>query len=158
MKPVAGTPEELLKLDLPAGVLAGLRFLSAVRTGGDYSAPGRDAVREEIEGAALFALFQTVRTKTAEVAAYESHEKYWDVQYLVEGEELIRTADFSGQTVREPYDAARDIAFYELGEGRDWLLTPDTALVIPPGILHAPCLAPRAPGLVRKVVVKAQAG
>lgn len=154
MKPVLGTPEELLLLDLPERVRLGLTFLRTVRVGGDYSAPGKGAVREEIRGGEVFALFQTVETKPLTDTSFEAHEKYWDIQYLTEGEEAIRTADFTGQPVAEAYDPARDIAFYKLGEGADWQLSPGKALAIPPGVLHAPCVAPGLPGLVRKVVVK----
>ena len=44
---------------------------------------------------------------------FETHEAYFDVQYLVSGEERILVAQRETLTVRVPYDPDKDVVFYE---------------------------------------------
>lgn len=99
---------------------------------------------------------QRYRTRPAAGLQLEAHRRYIDVQYLVEGREVIHWAPLATLTdVTLPYDAAKDAAFFagtggevplRLAAGQFAILFPDDA--------HAPCCAWDAPEDVLKVVVK----
>lgn len=106
----------------------------------------------EIDGERVFALFQSYETKP-ENDRPEAHRKYIDIQYLIEGEELIGVAPLALMERVAEAAPERDIWFYEgetaklpLGSGRFAILFPQDA--------HAPCIAAGECRPVRKVVVK----
>ena len=106
----------------------------------------------EIDGERVFALFQSYETKP-ENDRPEAHRKYIDIQYLIEGEELIGVAPLTSMERVAEAAPERDIWFYEgetaklpLGGGRFAILFPQDA--------HAPCIAAGECRPVRKVVVK----
>ena len=111
-----------------------------------------EAGRVEIDGERVFALFQSYETKP-ENDRPEAHRKYIDIQYLIEGEELIGVAPLASMERVAEAAPERDIWFYEgetaklpLGGGRFAILFPQDA--------HAPCIAAGECRPVRKVVVK----
>ena len=109
--------------------------------------------RHDVDGDRLFALVQEYVTRPPEQCAWESHRQYIDVQYVVAGIERMGYANITTTRVREPYDPARDVAFYE--PGQDFITVQAGMLAIfGPGDVHAPCGAAGAPGTVRKVVIK----
>ena len=98
-----------------------------------------EAGRVEIDGERVFALFQSYETKP-ENDRPEAHRKYIDIQYLIEGEELIGVAPLASMERVAEAVPERDIWFYEgetaklpLGSGRFAILFPQDA--------HAPCIA-----------------
>jgi YhcH/YjgK/YiaL family protein len=110
--------------------------------------------RHEIDGDRLFALVQEYTTRGADDCAWEAHRRYIDVQYVVRGEERMGYANIGQAREREPYDPARDVAFFEPGE--DFVTVRAGMLaVFAPEDVHSPCGAAGKPGPVRKVVVKA---
>ncbi len=52
-------------------------------------------------------------SKPPQDCPFESHRRFIDIQYLVEGEELIYTADIDGLTPSTAYDETRDIILYQ---------------------------------------------
>jgi YhcH/YjgK/YiaL family protein len=110
--------------------------------------------RHEIDGDRLFALVQEYTTRAPSDCVWESHRQYVDVQYVVTGVERMGYMHIAQAREREPYDSARDVAFYE--PGQDFITLPAGMLaVFGPEDVHAPCGAAGAPRLVRKVVIKA---
>lgn len=113
--------------------------------------------KQVIDGDRLFAVVQRYQTKPVAEARWEMHQRYIDVQYIVRGSERIGYAPWrKSLPVREVYDAARDVAFYEASG----VLLPVSAgmfAILTPNEVHAPGLAPAEPesaGEVLKVVVK----
>ena len=86
---------------------------------------------------------------------FESHEKYFDVQYVVEGREYCGVCKRTGLTVRTPYDESGDITFYEEPElsGQVLLLSGDY-IVLSPEDVHKPRLAAGGKMAIKKIVVK----
>ena len=113
--------------------------------------PGRHEVV-----AGCFANVNRYRTTPIGVGDYESHEKYADIQFLLDGEELVRVAPVSAPCLRKAYDADRDVAFYaeegspatELRIGNGWFA------VFFPGEVHIPQICAGEEQEVLKVVVK----
>lgn len=90
--------------------------------------------------------------------AYERHEKYVDIQYMLEGEELIYISDMDSMKEKtKEYDAEND---YELFSGsnapRPVVMNDTTFVVAFPSDPHRPGLAPQGtkPAKAKKVVVK----
>jgi biofilm protein TabA len=125
--------------------------------------------KHEVDGASLFYILQSYQTKPRSQGKWESHRKYLDVQYIVEGVERFGwaslgradSADVPGRaplgrpalTVTQPYDPAGDAALYE-GDGDFITATPGTFILLWPGDAHMPGIAVKDPVPVLKVVVK----
>lgn len=108
--------------------------------------------RVEIDGERVFAFFQRYDTLPANDRP-EAHRRYIDIQYLIEGEELIGIAPLSAMKREVEAHPERDIWFYEgetvnisIGGGRLAIFFPQDA--------HAPGIAAGESRPVRKVVVK----
>lgn len=98
---------------------------------------------------------QRYTTSPMDTLAFETHERYFDVQFLLDGVELIGVASREGLTVKTAYAPDDDVTFYEdpkqyggvlLHAGDYAVFTPDDA--------HKPRCAAGAPSEVRKIVVK----
>lgn len=108
--------------------------------------------RVEIDGERAFAFFQRYDTLPANDRP-EAHRRYIDIQYLIEGEELIGIAPLSAMKREVEARPERDIWFYEgetvnisIGGGRLAIFFPQDA--------HAPGIAAGESRPVRKVVIK----
>ena len=106
-------------------------------------------------GEGMRAEVQEYETMPADTCRFESHRKYFDIQYVASGEECMGYIRQSDLTPAEPYDAERDLAFYEEPQtaGRVHLRAGDFAIVSPDDG-HKPRCIGDAPCLVRKIVVK----
>ena len=69
--------------------------------------------RHEIEGDKVFALVQDYTPKPRSVGKFEAHERYWDVQFVAKGEERMGWSARDRLTITEPYDATREVMFFE---------------------------------------------
>jgi biofilm protein TabA len=111
--------------------------------------------RHDLEGDRLFALVQEYTTKTAADCRWEAHRRYVDVQYVVRGVERMGYANIALAREVEPYDPARDVAFFE--PGQDYVtVRAGMFTIFTPEDVHAPCGLADAPRTVRKVVIKAE--
>jgi biofilm protein TabA len=107
----------------------------------------------EVDGAQLFYLVQSYATKPKEQGAWESHRSYIDIQYVVDGAELMLWAPTARLSVTQQYDPVKDVIRYA-GQGDCILARAGTFLVLWPEDGHMPGIAVDAPAPVRKVVVK----
>lgn len=128
------------------GLTQGLRFLKEAKFTGEEHA------EVELDGRRVFAIFQTYDTRP-ENSMPESHQKYIDIQYLIEGKELVGVAPLSDMAQVVSADPERDIWFYH-GSTVPLPLEGDRFLVLFPWDAHAPGIAAGAVSPVRKCVVK----
>ena len=106
-------------------------------------------------GNGVRASVQRYTTQPAETQAFETHERYCDVQYLLEGKERIGVTLRDGLDVQTPYDAGNDITFYrEPAASRSVLLHAGEFAVFAPRDAHKPRCAAGKPMAVQKIVVK----
>ena len=87
---------------------------------------------------------------------FETHEKYFDVQYVIEGMEYCGVCSRDGLgPVAVPYDDGNDITFYEEPEhyGKVFLEAGDF-IVLAPEDAHKPRCACREQIPIKKIVVK----
>lgn len=98
---------------------------------------------------------QRYTTQPAETLRFETHEKFFDAQYLVAGEERIGVAARDGLDVQTPYDVENDVTFYqEPAVSGSVLLHAGEYAVFAPQNAHKPRCAAGDAMAVRKIVVK----
>ncbi len=113
-----------------------------------------ETVRVEL-GEGIFALEQAYLSKPAEEGRWEAHERFIDVQVVVEGGELMGVTEAGRLTLAEDLRAERDLMFFAPWAGGSELrIGAGEAAVFFPADAHMPSLADGARGLVRKTVVK----
>lgn len=106
----------------------------------------------EIENKAVFAIVQDYDTKEIKDCILEGHTKYIDIQYIVQGTELMGVVIKKDQKAISS-DLDKDYTFYEgitsfvrVEEGMFTIFFPDD--------LHMPCVQAGESSRVKKVVVK----
>ncbi len=86
---------------------------------------------------------------------FETHEKFFDVQYVIEGMEYCGVCSRDGLAVRTPYSESDDITFYENPEfSGSVLLRAGDFIVLSPEDAHKPRLAAGKKMEIKKIVVK----
>lgn len=108
----------------------------------------------EVDGKSIFAIVQEYDTKEEKDCFLEGHTKYIDIQYMVQGTELMGIATKGDQKIQS-FDVEKDYTFYEgetsyikVGAGMFTLFFPDD--------LHRPCIRVGSETKVKKVVIKVQ--
>jgi YhcH/YjgK/YiaL family protein len=111
--------------------------------------------RYDIDGDNLYVAMSEYNSKDPKTTRYEAHKKYIDIQYVVSGNELIGIAPLASQeSVLQQYDAAKDIEFLSVKNGRMVAATPAGFFVFFPSDAHMPGLMNKTSVPVRKAVVK----
>ncbi|GHV62047.1 hypothetical protein AGMMS49587_07800 [Spirochaetia bacterium] len=120
----------------------------------------------EIDGAKVYALRSSYKTKLPGEAQYESHRRYGDIQMLIQGAEMILVCNREALKVTVPYSPEKDIDFLEAStegsplEGspapvHQIILKGPTAAILFPEDAHKPSLAVSGqPSQVGKLVIK----
>lgn len=128
-------------------VYTALKFLSET----DFSKT--DLGRYELDGDNIFYMVQSYDTDPSKTVS-ESHRKYIDIQFLVEGEEIIGVADISSEKELTEAKEENDVWFYNC-KTEPLTLSAGKYMVLYPNDLHCPGVATNGKALTcRKVVVK----
>ena len=99
-------------------------------------------------------MIQEGETRALEGAEFESHKNFLDLQWILEGKEMMEYANIHDLTETVPYNAEKDITFYK-GFAKDYLtITPGMFAIFFPQDGHAPGVTPDG---VKKVIVKVRA-
>ena len=111
--------------------------------------------RHEIAGEDLYVnVFDTVTLPYGQQRA-ESHERYYDVQYLACGAERLYYAAAGTAAVVDERIAERDVLFYEGTPDAEYIdVSAGTVTIFAPGEIHRPAVAADVPHEIRKAVVK----
>ena len=113
-------------------------------------APGR----YEIDGERVFAIVSDSDLKEAgETQRPEFHRHYADIHAPISGEELFGLPELPESVASGPFDEEKDIAFFDAACPLK-AVRPGEALVVPPLVAHAPCLARERGKRLRKAIVK----
>ena len=110
----------------------------------------------EIDGEDVFAIVQTVTTENASDRQFECHQKFIDVQMVLQGLERqdVTTVD-DNIRITEHYDESTDAMFFETPELFSTLIMkPGMFVVYTPSDGHRPCCAIDSGKEIRKVCVK----
>ncbi len=132
------------------------RFSSAMRFLERVSRENLPDGKYEIEGALVFAIVSSYRSRPLTECRFESHMKYLDIQFILSGREEIWVTDTAKLTVKDPYVSDKDLCFYEHEERAHRLdMSAGDFAVLFPEDGHMPGVtAATGPEDVRKVVVK----
>lgn len=118
----------------------------------DFSAMA--AGRYEIDGDRIYALVQEYDTRTRTAGKWEAHRRYIDIQYIVEGTELMGYENLENMEFQnQDYNPDKDVIIPE-GEGSFVKMNAGTFAILWPQDAHMPGQAVSEPSGVRKVVIK----
>ena len=95
-------------------------------------------------------------SKNLDKTSWESHRKYIDLQYVIEGEELMGICPVADAKVTNPYNEKKDAANYT-AEGKIYSATRNAFFLFFPGDAHRPNITPGGNKPVKKIVVKVRA-
>lgn len=108
--------------------------------------------RYELEDGAYFNVDEYL---TKEHGFPEVHRKYIDLQYILEGEEIIYVANISDCTGSLGYTQERDIEFFETSKNsRELVMKKGDWAVFYPDDAHTPQIMLNESSKVKKIVVK----
>jgi YhcH/YjgK/YiaL family protein len=111
------------------------------------------AGRYPIDGENIFALISEYKTKPESEGKLEAHRKYIDVQYVIDGEELMGYAPLNGQEILDPYKEENDIVFFT-GDKSFTKVSAGMFAVFFPEDVHMPGIASGKSSSVKKLVIK----
>ncbi len=105
-------------------------------------------------------MVQSYSTRPASEKRMEAHEKYIDIQYVESGEEKFYFADKRIFKVTEPYNAEKDVEFYDSADFEKSVATEVSVLragefaVFFPDDAHKPSLDTNGTQKIRKILLK----
>ena len=98
---------------------------------------------------------QRYATSPAAELSFETHKKFFDIQYLIEGDEYLGICTCQGLVPKTEYELARDVTFYhDPAQFGQVLLHGGDYVIFAPEDAHKPRCCVEAPREVRKIVVK----
>jgi biofilm protein TabA len=106
-----------------------------------------------IDGDNVFASVTEDPTKDFDKTKWESHRKYIDLQYVINGEEKIGVCPIVKATVTKPYDEKSDAANYQ-AVGKTYTAVPGTFFIFFPAYAHRPNITPGGNKVDKKLVIK----
>jgi len=109
--------------------------------------------RYDIDGDNIFALISEYQTKAELEGKLEAHKKYIDVQYVIEGEELMGYTPLGEQEILEPYKEENDIVFFS-GDKLFIKVAKGMFAIFFPEDVHMPGIQIDKKSLVKKLVIK----
>lgn len=116
---------------------------------------GMEPGRYDVDGDRIFAIVQAYRTLPADQVKWESHRRYLDIQYMVEGAEYMGISRKQFMNLIYPYDTETDVAKY-MGKGDFIRVEQEQFTIFFPNEIHMPKVQILRPEPVLKVVMKVQ--
>ncbi|TAL73727.1 MAG: DUF386 domain-containing protein [Bacteroidetes bacterium] len=111
--------------------------------------------RYDIDSDNLYAPVSEYLTKNEEDAKFEAHQKYIDIQYVINGTEMMSVAPITQKKdILEPYDPTKDVEFMTVNQSKSYKASPERFFIFFPSDIHRPGVKVSENSLVRKVVVK----
>ncbi len=90
-----------------------------------------------------------------EEGRFEAHRNHFDIQYVVEGTELMGVTDVKYLTANTEYDAGDDVTFYEEPDVSSGVVLKEKEyIILAPEDAHKPRCAAGSISFVKKIVVK----
>ena len=102
----------------------------------------------------LISIISEYETKSPEVAKWESHRKYIDLQYVIIGKEKMGLLPLYNAVLHEEYQAENDIIFFGEQSGEYFVATSDNFFLFFPDDVHRPGLQVSGAEYVKKLVIK----
>lgn len=109
--------------------------------------------KTELIGDHLFGIGMVRDTKSFDDSIWESHDKYLDIHYLVEGEEQVFFAAEEDMKEVTPYDGEKDLTVFE-GKGHQVFVPEGGFVIFFPGEIHKALVHGDKANKVKKMVIK----
>jgi YhcH/YjgK/YiaL family protein len=109
--------------------------------------------RHEIDGDKVYANVSRYDSKPREKGVWEAHRRYYDVQYVAAGTEMMGYANLKSLKVTKEYEEDGDYLLLE-GKGDFVTASSGTFIIFGPEDAHMPGIAAEQPERISKVVVK----
>ena len=110
--------------------------------------------KHQIQGDEIFLLMNKYETKSNSSDFLEIHKKYIDVQFMIEGSEIIDYAPFNNQEIVKEYDDEGDYSFYKENDVTHLVFKSGMFAIFLPTDLHMPGVIDKTTSLVKKIVIK----
>ena len=110
--------------------------------------------RHLIDNEDLYAVVEEYETLESANEEMESHRKYIDVQYMINGAELVGHTFLKDQAISKEYSAENDFILYADDPTFFTKMNAGTFMVFFPTDLHMPGIKIDEPGWVKKIVIK----
>ncbi|MCX5751093.1 MAG: YhcH/YjgK/YiaL family protein [Candidatus Saganbacteria bacterium] len=107
----------------------------------------------DIDGTNLYGMINEYETIPKEKGVWEAHRKYTDVQFILQGQEMMGYAPIGTLKVSKEYQEKEDYLLLE-GSGSFFTVKPGMFVVFGPEDGHQPGLAINSPSHIKKVVLK----
>lgn len=106
-------------------------------------------------GNGVYVNIESYVTQERNSRQFENHNKYIDIQIMLDGEEIIEVCPVENMVASIPYDVERDVTFFTNNKiGTQHFLKKGEYLIIYPGQAHMPCVNVKEATWVRKAVIK----
>ena len=115
-----------------------MRLHPLMEEGVRYALSLRESLPGRYDQGEYFVLLQEGETQPIEEGVYEAHKRYWDIQILIEGKELVKWQD----------------AVFYTGDGISFQLTEGMFYLVMPKDAHMPCRHGKQEAHYRKLVLK----
>ncbi len=110
--------------------------------------------KTEIHGSALYVSVQSYTSRPASECRDEAHRSYIDLQYILEGEEVMGYRPLSSKDEIAEAAPEGDIWFYEKAAMTPLQVKSGMFAVFYPHDIHSPCQQLNGPSHVKKLVFK----
>lgn len=114
-----------------------------------------ESKRHDIDGENVYATVMEYTTKNEDAANFEAHRKYIDIQYMINGKEIMNIAPL--ETVTEvliPYDELKDIEFMKVKSIVGYKADSTNFFLFFPGDAHRPGMKDGENAPIKKIVIK----
>ncbi|MDF7801591.1 YhcH/YjgK/YiaL family protein [Pontiellaceae bacterium B1224] len=130
---------------LKSGLSEGFGFLD--QPGVAELEPGK----YEISGDRVFAIVEKNEGRKVEDGKLEAHRNYFDIQYIISGDESMGWSPLSDLTLSDGYDAERDLEFFDGAPQALIKVPPGSFTIFLPTDAHLPGIGT---GPIHKIVIK----
>lgn len=110
--------------------------------------------KHKIIGDDLFVIFMQYETKPEVDCIMESHRRYIDIQYMVNGEENIGIVTLDQHVATTPYDEQKEAAFYKNEYESLFRLKQNHFAIFYPQDMHMTSIQISKPAHIKKAVFK----
>ncbi len=131
------------------------RYAKAVDFLKSHDLKSLDNGKYEIDGKNVYANVMEYDTIPWDEASYEAHKDYTDIQYIIEGCEIMTYAPVDQLTASTPYNEAKDVTKFDNSvAGLRVAVHGGEYMIFNPWDGHKPKAADGEPSHVKKIVVK----
>lgn len=142
-------------LDFYRGLGIGERYAKAVNFLQTADLKNIEPGKYPIDGDDVFVNVVEYTTIPWEEAKFEAHENYTDIQYVIEGSEVMSYAPIHQLQISVPYNAAKDCVLYDnANPGLQVVVHAGEFMIFNPWDGHKPKAADGAPAPIKKAIIK----